>query len=174
MNEEEKKLLKIYKAQVEKEENEYFSVNAYTQLLYDSHKTVLNLITKLQKENEDIKSRKEHQKIRFKRYKENIDKQHEEIYENLVFENEKYKYLYQKALDNTVKADKENMQLKKQIDLMINFMYEIWCKYPGSISHELRLNGFNDDECGTCENTDRNCVKCLKQYFEKKAEAEGE
>lgn len=53
MNEEEKKLLKIYKAQVEKEENEYFSVNAYTQLLYDSHKTVLNLITKLQKENEE-------------------------------------------------------------------------------------------------------------------------
>ena len=43
---EEKKLLKIFKAQVEKEETEYFSVNAYTQLLYDSHKTVLNLITK--------------------------------------------------------------------------------------------------------------------------------
>ena len=33
-------------------------------------------------------------------------------------ENEKYKYLYQKALDNTVKSDKENMDLKKQIDLM--------------------------------------------------------
>lgn len=50
--EEEKKLLEIFKAQVAKEETEYFSVNAYTQLLYDSHKTVLNLITKLQKENE--------------------------------------------------------------------------------------------------------------------------
>lgn len=33
-------------------------------------------------------------------------------------ENEKYKYLYQKALDNTVKSDKENIDLKKQIDLM--------------------------------------------------------
>ena len=53
LSEEEKKLLKIFKAQVEKEETEYFSVNAYTQLLYDSHKTVLNLITKLQKENEE-------------------------------------------------------------------------------------------------------------------------
>ena len=52
LSEEEKKLLKIFKAQVE-EETEYFSVNAYTQLLYDSHKTVLNLITKLQKENEE-------------------------------------------------------------------------------------------------------------------------
>lgn len=53
LSEEEKKLLKIFKAQVEKEETEYFSVNAYTQLLYDSHKTVLNLITRLQKENEE-------------------------------------------------------------------------------------------------------------------------
>ena len=53
LSEEEKKLLKIFKSQVEKEETEYFSVNAYTQLLYDSHKTVLNLITKLQKENEE-------------------------------------------------------------------------------------------------------------------------
>lgn len=59
---------------------------------------------------------------------------------------------------------------RKQIDLIINFIYEIWCKYHGSISHELRLNGFNDDECGTCENTDKNCVKCIKQYFERKSE----
>lgn len=57
---------------------------------------------------------------------------------------------------------------RKQIDLIINFIYEIWCKYPGSISHKLRLNGFNDDECGTCENTNRNCIECLKQYFENK------
>lgn len=53
MSEEEKKLLKIFKAQVAKEETEYFGVNAYTQLLYDSHKTVLNLITRLKKENEN-------------------------------------------------------------------------------------------------------------------------
>lgn len=53
LNRDEKNLLKIFKAQVEKEETEYFSVNAYTQLLYDSHKTVLNLITELQKESEE-------------------------------------------------------------------------------------------------------------------------
>ena len=52
LSEEEKKLLKIFKAQVAKEETEYFTVNAYTQLLYDSHKTALNLINRLQKENE--------------------------------------------------------------------------------------------------------------------------
>ena len=55
MSEEEYKLLKIFKAQVTKEETEYFTVNAYTQLLYDSHKTVLNLIEKLQEENKDFK-----------------------------------------------------------------------------------------------------------------------
>lgn len=45
-------------------------------------KTVLNLITKLQKENE------------------------------------KYKYLYQKALDNTIKSDRKNIELKKQIEAL--------------------------------------------------------
>ena len=38
-------------------------------------------------------------------------------------ENEKYKYLYQKALDNTVKSDKENIGLKRQIDLMAEYIY---------------------------------------------------
>ena len=110
LSEEEKKLLKIFKAQVEKEETEYFSVNVYTQLLYDSHKTVSNLITKLQKENE------------------------------------KYKYLYQKAMDNTVKSDKENIQLKKQIDLMAELVYK-------RFKAELLLEyGFENEEQ-------------LKQYF---------
>ena len=120
LSEEEKKLLKIFKSQVEKEETEYFSVNVYTQLLYDSHKTVLNLITKLQKENE------------------------------------KYKYLYQKALDNTVSSDHENIELKKQIDLMA----EYW-------SAGLAI-------CDECEYiveayTKDNCKLCIKQYFEKLA-----
>ena len=134
--------------------------------------TVLNLITKLQKENEDIKSRKEHQKIRFKRYKENIDKQHEEIYENLVFENEKYKYLYQKALDNTVKADKENMQLKKQIDLMAEYMEENMDEYQLDEIYEKQYN---------CNGMERNWtrgkekeVKDIKQYFGKLAKEKGE
>lgn len=126
---------------------------------------VLNLITKLQKENEDIKSRKEYQKIRFKRYKENIDKQHEEIYENLVFENEKYKYLYQKALDNTVKADKENMQLKKQIDLMAEQL-----KIP---EPTMKIESF-DIKPKTKFGMRYLNKEEVKQYFEKKVEAEGE
>ena len=55
----------------------------------------------------------------------NITEEHQEVMKtilNLIIklrkENEKYKYLYQKALDNTVKSDKENIGLKRQIDLM--------------------------------------------------------
>ena len=109
-----------------------------------SAKTVLNLIDKLQKENEDIKSRKEHQEKRFKKYKENIDKQHEDIYENLVSEKEKYVYLYQKALNNTIKSDRENIQLKKQIDLM--------------------ARAFKQDDVRNVEE--------IKQYFERKVKNE--
>lgn len=109
-----------------------------------SAKTVLNLIDKLQKENEDIKSRKEHQEKRFKKYKENIDKQHEDIYENLVSEKEKYVYLYQKALNNTIKSDRENIQLKKQIDLM--------------------ARAFKQDDVRSVEE--------IKQFYERKVENE--
>ena len=126
LSEEEKKLLKIFKAQVEKEETEYFSVNVYTQLLYDSHKTVSNLITKLQKENE------------------------------------KYKYLYQKAMDNTVKSDKENIQLKKQIDLMAEYISKIDIEEDICIKNKTNPDWCNEDYT--------NCKDCIKQYFERKVE----
>lgn len=57
--------------------------------------TVLNLITRLQKENEEkdiklkeLQHRKDNQEKRFKQYKEDIEKQHEEIYEDLVSKQE--------------------------------------------------------------------------------------
>ena len=104
------------------------------------------------------------------------DKQAIETVLNLIArlkkENEEYKKLYEKALSDVVSSNKENTELKKQIDLMMNFMYEVWCKYPGSFSHELRKVGFNDSECGTCENKNKNCIDCIKQYFENKAKGE--
>ena len=128
------------------------------------YKIVLNLITKLQKENEEkdkqiknLQSRKDNQEKRFKKYKENIDKQHEEIYENLVSEQEKYKYLYQKALDNTVSEDKENIQLKKQIDLMAEYIDE---------------EDVTEIFCDGKTICDENCTSCVKQYFETKAKGE--
>lgn len=94
-----------------------------TEMKNDINKLLLEIKEK-DKQIKDLKLRKDNQEKRFKIYKENIDKQHEEIYENLVSEKEKYKYLYQKALDNTVKSDKKNIQLKKQIDLMAEVMFK--------------------------------------------------
>ena len=109
-----------------------------------SVETLLNFITRLKKENEDLQREKEENKfiigmannemlgynqgyldgksqnssateIIIQNRQNYIHKQEAELLQKKI---EKYKYLYQKALDNTVKSDKENMDLKKQIDLM--------------------------------------------------------
>lgn len=54
----------------------------------EAYDAVLNIIDRLRKENEDIQNRKKHQELRFKKYKEDIEKQHEEIYEDLVSKQE--------------------------------------------------------------------------------------
>ena len=104
---------------------------------------VLNIIDRLRKENEDIQNRKEHQELRFKKYKENIEKQHEEIYEDLVSKQE---------------------EKDKQIDLMAEFINK------QDIDEDICKNNISDlcDEYGT----GINCIKCIKQYFENKSEGE--
>ena len=74
-----------------------------------------------------------------------------------------YKYLYEQALDNTMKADKENIQLKKQINLMAEYIAnrdndEDICKYQVAEWCE-------DEEDGVLIEVCRNCIK---QYFERK------
>ena len=68
-------------------------------------------------------------------------------------ENEKYKYLYQKALDNTVSSDRENIQLKEQIDLMARAI--------DNYDSQLEINTFRDKEH-------------VKQYFKEIAERKSE
>lgn len=130
LSEEEKKAIERLQERIKDNEN-YKTTQVWLTDDVVAVNTLLYLITKLQKENEekdkqikDLQSRKDNQEKRFKKYKENIDKQHEEIYENLVSEKEKYVYLYQKALRNTLSADKENLQLKKQINLMADKLVE--------------------------------------------------
>lgn len=97
--------------------------------------TVLNLITKRQKEIED------------------------------------YKYLYEQALDNTLKAYKENIELKKQINLMINTINLI-CSESNVVKRKFKesycefIN--SDEDC--CWKTDKSCQECIEQYFERKVE----
>ena len=63
----------------------------------------------------------------------------------------------------------QTIYLDKQIDLMADFIYKIWCDYPGSIFHKLKEAGFGESKCGFCEHSDRTCKDCLKQYFERKS-----
>ena len=69
---------------------------------------------------------------------------------------EKYKDLYNKALGDLAKADRENIQLKKQIDLMAEEINETDRGYT--------------DYCEMKIECDRNCKDCIKQYFERKSE----
>lgn len=70
---------------------------------------------------------------------------------------EKYKYLYQKALDNTIKADRENIQLKKQTDLMAETIRAL------AISLASYEGSYNKETINFTGN-----IKDIKQYFERK------
>ena len=58
LSDEEKKMLEIFKKEVEKEQNEYEQVNEYTKFYYNNHKFILNLIEKQSKEIEELKEYK--------------------------------------------------------------------------------------------------------------------
>ena len=89
---------------------------------------------------------------------ENILKKIKELEE----ENEKYKYLYQKALDNTASSDRENIQLKEQIDLMAEYISKIDIEEDICIKNKTNQDWCNEDYT--------NCKDCIKQYFERKSE----
>ena len=73
---------------------------------------------------------------------------------------EKYKYLYQKALDDLIKSDKENNLLKMQVNLMSEYISNL---------------DIDEDICKKVENNcddfnkENKCIDCIKQYFESKS-----
>ena len=75
---------------------------------------------------------------------------------NMLKEKDK---LYHKALGDLVKADRENIQLKKQIDLMAEEINETDRGYT--------------DYCEMKIECDRNCKDCIKRYYERKATNNG-
>ena len=76
---------------------------------------------------------------------------------------EKYKYLYEKALDDVVSSNKENIELKKQIDLMAEYIATL------DIEEDICKNIKNDN----CDKMNfGECEYCIKQYFENKAKGE--
>ena len=76
---------------------------------------------------------------------------------------EKYKYLYQKTLDNTIQVDRENIKLKKQIDLMADFIFQ-------NIDVEEDICNSAYIKCKQETGQDITCINCIKQYFERKVE----
>ena len=70
---------------------------------------------------------------------------------------EKYKSLYNKALGDLVKADRENIQLKKQIDLMAETIRKL------AISLANYKGSYNKETINFTGN-----IKDIKQYFESK------
>jgi hypothetical protein len=82
---------------------------------------------------------------------------------------EKYKYLYQKALDNTIKADKENIQKDKIIERIYDFIWENDCCRYFSKKHTMCNQVLNFDSClGNCKR------HCINKYFEKKVREEND
>ena len=69
---------------------------------------------------------------------------------------EKYKYLYQKALDDLIKSDKENSLLKMQVNLM--------SKYISNLDIDEDICKKVENNCDDF-NKENKCIECVKQYF---------
>lgn len=127
--------------------------------LTDDVSAVYTVLNMLKENSEEIKNYKKkntklsNQMLMLYKEQDNnaarIDKKNAEI--------EKYKYLYQKALDNTIEADRENIQLKKQIDLMAETIRKL------AISLANYKGSYNK---GTINFTGN--IKDIKKYFERK------
>ena len=111
--------------------------------------TALDMINDLQREKKSLTQTN-------KSYKGMIRKKDKEI--------EKYKTLYSKALDDATTAGHENIQLKKQIDLMAEYIAGL------DIEEDICKNTERLDECDSMSLGE--CERCIKQYFERKANNE--
>jgi len=93
---------------------------------------------------------------------EEIEQKNTELAEKSA-EIEKYKSLYNKALEDLAKANRKNIENKKVINLMVKAMNKIQdpqvCKY---CDNNINLNH------GYCTDA-KKCKEGIKQYFERKA-----
>ena len=71
-------------------------------------------------------------------------------FKKLQEEKEKYKYLYQKALDNTISADREIIKLNKIIQKMVKY---------------IKQEDVTERFCDYKTVCDMNCEECILAYF---------
>ena len=103
--------------------------------------TIKYYVKKLEEETNDLKWKNEIYVKSIKSHKREI---------------EKYKYLYQKALDNTIKADRDNLKKNKIIDEMANYI-------------DLEKMDF---ECNSMCIHEGCIEECIKEYFINKVKKE--
>lgn len=150
LSEEEKQAIKNLKEITELAKEEIKNNNKNASAVLDiidlkSLNTVLNLITKLQKEN------KEKDKQIDLIVDENVEKTLKLIEDSI---NKKCNGLECNVVKNNIDLRLENIQLNKQIDLMAEYI------------DEIDLSEYICEEKTSC---DENCKACIKQYFETKA-----
>ena len=150
LSEEEKQAIKNLKEITELAKEEIKNNNKNASAVLDiidlkSLNTVLNLITKLQKEN------KEKDKQIDLIVDENVEKTLKLIEDSI---NKKCNGLECNVVKNNIDLRLENIQLNKQIDLMAEYI------------DEIDLSEYICEEKTSC---DGNCKDCIKQYFKTKA-----
>lgn len=134
--------------------------------------TVLNMLKNMEKQKENYKSLIADVSMIAKELGLEEDGTIDEIYERIKqnsaelaeksAEIEKYKSLYNKALEDLVKADRKNIQLKKQIDLMAETIRKL------AISLASYEGSYNKETINFTGN-----IKNIKQYFKQKATNNG-
>ena len=111
---------------------------------------IFNVVKKQQEEIFKLQAKTDRLKVARENWKKTFYQAEEEI--------EKYKYLYSKALNNTIKADRDGLKKDKIIDLMAVHI-------KTTAIYECPSKDCEDDGSITCED-------CIKEYFINKVEKE--
>lgn len=148
MTDKEKEAIKTMQHWIEYEKANKEKINKADELI-EIQETVLSLVQTQQEEIFKLQAKVDRLKVARENWKK--------TYKQAEKEEEKYKYLYQKALDNTIKADRDNLKKDKIIDEMARTFYD---------TESLCVNDEIKVDCK------HNCTDCIKQYFTNKVEKE--
>ena len=162
--------------QKEKRENQKVELAVLNEKQKDMNKLINTVKTykgQFKRQEEVIRQLKKENKEKDKYIKdsENITTEMNNDINKLLMEIKEKDKLYHKALGDLVKADRENIQLKKQIDLMATTLSAICTGLSTVRDHfEKEYCEFINSDKDCCWKTDTSCKDCIKQYFESKVE----
>ena len=174
LSEEEKKAIERLKERINDSED-YKTVQVWLTDDVVAVNTVLNLITKLQKENEDLQREKEENKLIIAMANNEMlgynqgysDGKNQNSNATEIIIKNRQAYMHKEEVEFYKRKieflKKENEEKDKQIDLMAEVIDELSEYYT-------RYNGKNNEFCKeVCIKKDIDCIDCIKQYFETKA-----